>query len=501
MGPIISNGIGHITTGTNKDLSTKRSFNWNERTPYATSLYYSTLVEKEPAELAKDIEGVSVFYKLCGVGLNPVTTATDIGTRFQEHDLENLTTMEYLENDDYYSRCKLFPEFIYSYNSRLNMANVKRNFFEGFEKFIGFDNEEKCVYDIYVTIKADSGEVVVKHTTKETYQNMDYFFYYPDSRATNVVIKRGNTTVLDAKLTEHTGLNGARYFRGIPGAEDRLPSDGGSTSVTTDPVEQLPNYIITSEVNNPWVYKAEGYNKVGTGKIIGMSTLTQALSEGQFGQYPLLVFSESGIWAMSVNSTGLFQSIHPMSREVCNNVKSITQTDGAVYFTSDKGLMVVVGSEVRCVSEQLSGRETYFNGVINMGNFHDYLKTCHMAYDYRDSLLWIFNQYTVGHGPHYCYVYSMKSGTFGKYYFTDTVISSAVNDYPDTLLQAGSTLLSLIDRPNINADTGTYTGLMITRPLKLENSLALKSIIQIKNIRYMQGTLGLRIRIALLEPC
>jgi hypothetical protein len=323
------------------------------------------------------------------------------------------------------------------------------------------------------------------------------YFFYPDSRATNVVIKNSSDAViLDAKLTEHKGLNGAYYFCGLPAATPPTPdtSAQGQTTPTERQTETLPNYIIQSEVNNPFVFRAEGYFKVGTGNIIGMSTITQALSEGQFGQFPLLVFSESGIWSLSVASTGYYDSIHPMSREVCNNVKSITQTDGAVFFTSEKGLMVVVGNQVKCVSEQLSGKEGTFTGRVDLGNFHDFLKKCYIAYDYRDSLLWIFSKRKVNttEVPYeYCWVYSIKSGTFCKYNYS---ASQVVNDYPDYLISDYTHFDSLVDRPNINLDSRIYTGRLVTRPMKLENALALKSIMQIKHIHYMNDDATLTFR-------
>ena len=222
-----------------------------------------------------------------------------------------------------------------------------------------------------------------------------------------------------------------------------------------------------------------------------------ALSQDQFGRTDLMVFTDNGIWGMQVDGTGLYQSIHPFSREVCNNPKSITQTDGAVFFSSEKGPMIAWDGGVKCVSEQLSGRESQFTGEMEMGNFRDYMKDCFIAYDYRDSLLWIFNN-NRQNNPDYCYVYSIKTGTFGKFRF-DTPITNVVNDYPDYLLQTtnqqdGGLLLSLTGRTNINLDEDDdYSGLLITRPMKLENGLALKSIMQIRNISYMEGSMTLRI--------
>lgn len=446
-------------------------------------------------DINTELEKVSNFYKIAEIGRKPISNFEALSKYASGNDLVNLVTQEQLPEDDYFSRSKLIPSFLYAYNSRLNIANASRGFFEGYDFFTPFNNSGTTTYRSYVTIQTDVQEVIVRHEyTSDHIQGI--YFYYPDSRATHVklfkYISGSYQCIMDHDLEEHPGLNGAYYFKGLQ-TEDYQETviSGSEPSYDNDAMEALPNYIITSEVNNPFVFKAEGYNKVGTGKILAMSTITQALSEGQFGQYPLLVFSDEGVWAMSVNDTGLFKSVHPMSREVLNNPKSVTQTDGAVFFSSDKGLMVVVGSQVKCMSEQLTGK----SGV----PFQDYLKNAFIAYDYRDSLLWILD------GTRYSYLYSIKSGTFSRYDFGENnIITSVVNFYPDHLMQSGTKVYSLLERPNINHDGETvqgefvfnkYDGQIISRPMKLENGLALKSIMQIKNIRmFDSGTVSLTIK-------
>lgn len=429
-----------------------------------------------------------VYYKLCEVGLTGDGEFHNASDHFDTHKLENITTQEQLGEDDYYSHCPIRSGLLYAYNSRLNIANVSRGFFDGFDNFMPFDNDDYHEYESLVTIQTDGEWVVVSHKYR-TKQKQGIYFYYPDPRAKHVVILKDGNQILNTDLIGHPTLNGAYYFGGVSTSMDEPTSASGEIpEATENSYETLPNYIITSEVNNPFTFKAAGYYKVGTGKILGMSTITQALSEGQFGQFPMLVFSDSGVWALSVAGTGYFNDIHPMSREVCNNPKSITQTDGAVFFTSEKGLMVVAGSDVRCMSEQMSGREDEFDGIVKVGNFADYLRNCFIAYDYRDSLLWIFN------GTEYCYIYSIKTGTFSKNILPDAVIENVVNNYPDYLIQAtDGKVYSLTERTNINDDETDYEAFIITRPMKLENSIALKSIRQIRHITDMQGTLKLRI--------
>jgi hypothetical protein len=180
-----------------------------------------------------------------------------------------------------------------------------------------------------------------------------------------------------------------------------------------------------------------------------------------------------------------------MSREVCNNAKAITQTDGAVFFPSEKGLMVVAGNDVRCVSEQLSGK---FSD--NEQNFATFLKTASIAYDYRDGLLWIFN----GNDTANAWIYNIKSGTFGRYQVVDEEQQTAqaisvVNNYPDYLIQRGEVVYSLIERVNINDETDTYAASLITRAMKLGGGMTLKSIMRMKNIFdiHSGGTLSVEI--------
>ena len=477
-----------------------------------TSILYKCLKERGQSDILRDLEASSVFYKLCSIGTKRILTFTDIGSMMSDYVLENLEVQEYLEEDDYYSRCMIYPNTLYSYNGRLNIAGVKRGFFEGFQFFIALDNSSNSspyTYTVFVNIETDTGSFWVRHTFASGYSMQGIYFYYPDSRAKHVYIARGSTgsctLICDQELKEHTGLNGAYYLKGLPTSssfgEDTAPTSpivigtstftvsGTTYTYNNGATENLPNYIIQSIVDNPFIFPAEGYHRVGTGEIIAMSSNTVALSDGQFGQYPLLAFSKDGIWALSVADTGYYNAIHPLSREVCNNARSVTQTDGAVFFTSEKGLMVVVGSQVKCVSEQLSGRTDNYAATmftrIRLGNMKSFFRNCHIAYDYRDSLLWIFSNSAAANC---CLIYSIKSGSFSKYGFATTL--QPVNNYPDYLIQRYSDgkVFSLLERPDINTDYSDgqnykqYSANMLTRPMKLENAMALKTIMQVRHI-------------------
>lgn len=491
---------------------------------------YQPLRRKPENDLLNDLKSVSNFYKLCEVGTRVYSSKTTVEQFFDSGVLSNITTQERLPYDDYYSRCQLSPLYMYAYNSRLNLANVKRSMFEGYGFFLPFDNNAAATYDFYVRIQTDVEKIWVHHQ-ETTKQKQGVYFYYPDSRADRVTIYKtvGSTTtcVCDHALTEHQGLNGAYYLKGLPGTTAAGLID--EETVTVDSIEgfdpnrtipdinnrtnndfkeRLPNYIIQSEVNCPWVFTAKGYNKVGTGKIIGMSTTTQALSQAQFGAFPLLVFSESGIWAMSVDSTGLYSDIQPIGRDVCINPSSILQTDGAVFFVSKKGLMVAeragngLGVRIACVSMQMNGQTFNTSTLTPLAtgtdwaaivtacqtsrSFLDYIRdtACFMAYDYIDSRILIVN-------PNFgfAFAYNIADGTISKT-ILPAAMTNAVNNYPDYLLQGTVTvngtpqtrLYSFYEKQREEEVSVRSLAFLLTRPMKLAGPVSQSSLRQLKNV-------------------
>lgn len=498
------------------------------------------LKQKLQAEIERDIKSVSLFYKLCDIGLNGEKDGNDswvaknISDFIDTHTLENITTLERLEYDDYFSLCPLNAQITHSYNSRLNLAGVKRGFFDGYDFFLPYDDASPSSYEILVRIKTDSGNRVVRKKIESTYQKIGIWFYYPDPRADWVTINNGLVTILDAPLTEHSALNGAYYFNGYPQG-----NSGDTPTATTETIrgldidyslELLENYVLQSEVDNPWIFKATGYNRVGTGRILAISTCTQALSQDQRGPSPLLVFSESGIWGMSVDNTGLYDFISSISREVCINPENIIQTDNAVFFVSKKGLMVAAQEGdyrnivVRCVSEQMNGEtfntanlpglsalelaeaeedpesELYpwaltIHRCIGSESFLDYVRSTSLitAYDYVGSCILMLKP-----DKRYSYIYNIADGSISKV-ILPTEMKRAVNNYPDYLLQGDITktvivegeemevvvenvLFSFYGKPREEQVTGRQICFLLTRPMKLSGPLTVKSLRELVNV-------------------
>lgn len=406
--------------------------------------------------------------------------------------VSTLTEQEQLKVDDYYGWTKIIAERLFSYNSRINAFGIKRYPYKGFNFFTECKTSSKYTYEFYVHIVSNQINTWVKSEGNNNIDALVFsgWLYYPDPNAKEMIImQKDSYWGLRVSLDQHKMLNGAYSFVNLPG-----PGHDISFSIMEPPTvgnayEDLDSQIFTSVVNNPFVFEASGDNTVGTGKIVGIVANTEAVSQGQFGQYPLMVFTTEGIYGMSVNSEGLYSATYPISREVCLENSPLVPTDRLVFFVSKKGLMAASGGSVACMSEQLRGRTPRNFATLGDGSFIDFLKDCLIAYDYRDSMLRIFSS-----GKDYQYIYNMADKTFSLVN-SGMEAKAVVNDYPDNLIQdTYGNVYSLTEKPDINDDENFYSGTITTRPLKLGGSLILKSLRNIRNLRTTQtGTLSLEI--------
>lgn len=440
---------------------------------------------KTDEEIIDELTKKSQFYKLFSMKIgSEYMDGKNYDAKYviRDHTVENLTTQEQLPKDDYYGWTKTVTDNLYVYNNRINMLGIKRYPFRSFNLFTAVDKSSGEGFTFYTHIVSDTMDAWVKSDNVIVYEGtIPGWLYYPDPHATEMIIRRTTSDLagIRVKLSQHPMLNGAYAFVSLP-SNDEISGNVAAPTVNANAYETLDSQIFTSVVSNPFVFEASGDNTVGTGKILGIVANTEAVSQGQFGQYPLLVFTDEGIYAMSVNSEGLYSSIHPISREVCNNADSITPTDKVVYFTSEKGLMATSGGEAICVSGQLSGGKN--RGLpSSFLPFKNFLENCLIAYDYKASLLRIFNKNTSYH-----YVYNMVDKIFSiSHNYTSSKIfcRTVASNYPDNLVQFDdSTVYSLTNIPLAEDDTNDYDCIMTTRPLKLGGSTILKSLRGLKHL-------------------
>lgn len=282
-----------------------------------------------------------------------------------------------------------------------------------------------------------------------------------------------------------------RSFSGTEHSKNRTKPfpeiDATLTTSTSYPIN-VPNKVYSSEVNNPFYFPLNGINTIGSGEIRGLCSAAKALSQGQFGQFPLYAFTTDGVWALEVSSTGTFSAKQPITRDVCLSTDGITQLDSAVLFPSDRGLMVLSGSQAVCISDSINseypfnaldlpafsklhdmlGHDPLTDFCLPTAPFREFLTQCRMVYDYVHQRVFVYNPSST-----YAYVYSLKSTQWGM---TFSTIASDVNSYPEALANNKNSELVNFSERITQTDGSSTPVLYVTRPLKFAGADVLKTV-------------------------
>lgn len=468
---------------------------------------------------------------------------------------------------DNYNSLSLFTGGMVSvYNSRLVLGNVSETKFSGYapDSFNMYLDGSEGGYVwrplLSVVTIVENGEVrkVARLKDINNYNHLRWL-YYPSRNAKHICVysfyvEHELDTIRFAKtevdLKRHDFMGGAYWFNGFRGVTPtRLGSydDGQGSNVwrwgftsdaTNDDEEYLkaifpdeyqgtyqqvigqiqyseepakfdyPNRVVQSEVYNPFVFPAELSSELGSGEIVGMAAATDALSEGQFGTFPMYLFTSEGVWALSVGSDGKFSSPQVVCRDVCINPDSIVQLDKSVVFATDKGVMLLEGRQPKLLSGALDGRDNVhgfysnFNkiddvlGAMNQYSFTRLLREknsdgdfcCKFLYDYQHQLLRIIYTDESADDMSVQWVYDLVNNTWS----TDDApaVVSVINGYPHSYVQVykpaneadGTAACTQIYQYTDNKQDGRKWGYLLTRPLCFEEPLVMKKIIDLRTV-------------------
>lgn len=454
---------------------------------------------KSDEQIEADLRSTSQFYYLQSIKLEDLKTERT-KVPIETDYLQSLVAREVM-TDDYDSHDRLAPTYSFGYNAKLNITGIRKKLYSNYETgdMVCYSdaqleaelfNESAYLkpnhnYRLYFFIKQEGKEIVVEGNSSALAIDHKFFYlYYPNTNAYKVVINDVTANTYQEYILERHGfLNGAYYFGGF----SRFSAKGKEVSsvvATSNNEIYLPNKIYTSEVNNPFYFPVLGINTVGTGTILCISTAAKALSQGQFGQFPLYAFTSEGVWALEVSSTGTYSAKQPITRDVCINPDGITQLDSAVLFPTDRGIMLISGSQTQCISEAINseypfdalrlpgfdklhtmlGHEPATDKCLPTLSFTKFLKQCRMLYDYVHQRVIVYAP-----GITYAYVFSLKTNQWGMMFSN---IVSHLNSYPDALAMDTKNAVLNFSVPV----TDTVKCLYVTRPLKLEAANVLKTV-------------------------
>lgn len=490
--------------------------------------YVFQLPTKRDAVFNAEIRENSNFFLLASI--NPELLATERtvinlkegfygSIKEEEVNLGTIYTRE-LMSDDYESHDTIIPQTGFVYNSRLSVGQILRKLYDGYIPGAQFPFTDGLIlpatslvdgkvapddtydvandYNSYIQITYLINEKGRKIAVTSPEFMFGYlmplpYLYYPNTHAYKAIIRRRKVVsdlIQDVKYCEvplepHPLLNGAVYFKGFDHEDPEAyvstrPGLDGADTVDTSIA--IPNKLYVSEVNNPFYFPVENIVTVGIGSIIGLASTTRALSQGQFGQYPLIAFCTDGVWALDVSASGTFSSIHPISREICVNADSICQLDQSVLFATERGISQVVESSVVSISDILDGplfnisvlgselqtiAALYSSALTDLASFTThpitFFKTAKLVYDFINARVLALST-----SSRYAFVYSLRDNAWS---ITDIGFTplAAVAGYPYPYIQKSTGEVMHLDSNYNYGDTTRVPGMVITRILSFSS--------------------------------
>ena len=483
-----------------------------------TSVYFPSLSQDA---YRNKLKNTSAFYKVCSLKLSDLAICSAKKLPVDKNAVYQVSLQEQMK-DDYKTHNSLFAQGGYVYNHRLNLYNMKEKLFLGFNGWVMLPGLYILKYDdstdnqkyrykiqkIVVSLNTTSGTKYVESSDRFfSRQDIDVFMisnlvkFYPDSRADKMAIfckdySNKNDVIFVFPLEQCAELNGAMHMGDFTDNFEQYKVE--SFDYTVDDVVELSNKIYTSESDNAFYFPLNGINTVGIGTIQGIASTTRALSDGQFGQYPLMAFSTDGIWAMEVSSKGTYSSIHPISREVCSNPKSITQLDQSVLFATNRSISRIAESQVVSMSDVLDGPGFNISGSLGKFlNFFvdaegdsesvktikaqmrqlidftsspiEFFQRCQVIYDYKNSRIFcldVTQTSKTSTADTVALCYSIKDNAWSTFLIQNVL--TAINSYPHPYIQYRDGSVMVLDKGYDYEDTTEYHGIIVTRTLKFD---------------------------------
>lgn len=371
---------------------------------------------------------------------------------------------------DSFTHHKLYGSRLFSYNGRIFLGDVKNYLYKGVPTSsyispvgtagpaysVGFEFDlttaqgTKTVFSGWADCNTYTSANLMYRQFQVAGSNGNYWGY-PDSRAktARLLIKNGETIykIDELDLTPVLELNFS-YFQGYLAILTQLLNSYPTTTLKANADSYYDhNRIQACELDNPFYYPAKNSYRV-QGRVLGMSTNAIALSQGQFGQFPVYCFTSEGIWTMNIgNGDVLINTITPLSREVCNRPETITQIDGGTVFSTSKGLYILQGTQAIEISQPAEGNclgritgTLNYEAIANNPNLYQikdflcntplikYLQGAKIGWDHTEG-----RKEIIISNPDPKYNYSWVYSLLNKKWFKiSQVFENFISDYPET---------------------------------------------------------------------
>lgn len=401
-------------------------------------------------------------------------------------------------------------EGMFNYNKRLLLAGAEQSLYHGypFLHSVKWDDMEQSPIRLVYYIRGENGEARVicrdvdgnKQITPASaavLENLPLTYHevpvawlaYPDSRCYRIdvyfLLPGGRVRYKSFPTKAMDQADVAYAFVGF--GVDITATETATLPETESATIEMPNSLVVSKANNPFVFPATDVVTFTAGKVINIAVASVPLSEGQAGQFPLYVFTDEGVFAMTVDADGKLRSSHNVSRDLLLSKDAIIGIEQGVFFAAARGVLLLQGSRVTKVSSQMEGKSEVMDAPLMakaedvLGHFVDspiplrpFLNGCFFAYDYANTRIIICN-------PHFnaMYVYKFDTQSWHRLQSGFGSPVRALNSFPEAQIVVndgnGQALLDFSVLPE-NEDAVPMKGLVYSRDLDLDGADIYKTI-------------------------
>lgn len=458
---------------------------------------WDVLQVAKDGNVKKKIVKTSNFYHIHSIKFKDIATETDNSVAcpvtIEDGALLSLVDRPALDDDIIKSRT-ITNATTCVYNNRVHAFNLAFKLPE--PKGVALCNNyisqndteaEKNKYEMLAFIKKGNMTKVARKPVWG-FQRVFPWFFYPDNDAYKaVVLSHEHKDAAVFTLTKHPLLNGAYWLDLEAVQKEGVPVEGDYemyNKFQNDDTIESGQTIYVSETNNPFSFRSVNTVNVGCNKIYALSSAAKALSQGQFGQFPLYAFTDNGVWALQTNNTGSYSARQPVTRDVCVNAESITQLDSAVLFSTDRGIMLLEGATATCISNAIFGVNTvpitalpqfkhlYAHANLSSSATVPQITDIHdmqYLYDYIHQRIIAYVQ-----SSPVAFVFSIKSKQWGM---MQSNFKRSINAYPDTMaITNGNHVITLSDMSYERQLDYIGTQLLVTRPLNVDAQNIFKTV-------------------------
>jgi hypothetical protein len=250
------------------------------------------------------------------------------------------------------------------------------------------------------------------------------------------------------------------------------------------------NRVQVSRINNPWLYPSKYSYRIGmhSNKVIQIATMSDPMSQGQYGEFPLKVFTEQGIFDLKQgNGEILYLSINRFNLDALTSKENLLELGGAIAYATETGVFIMSGNQKEEISVEVEGKVSDFTSDWRMPlidieemekmsdffsdvTFKSYLQGAHLAFDNNEKEIYFINPIKP-----YSYVYQTSYNTWYKIGASyKTIIRLADNNF-EAISEEG-----LVYKLSQEDENNSVACALLTRPMLLGDT-------ELKKIERMVG--------------